>query len=289
MFKPREIASHEILPLVDIKSGLPSTTAGDTDGGLRAIHTQAELGSVEAFYMLGLFYLYGWQPLEPDEETALIWFKKAAAEGHNDAQCAIGLLLYHGHGPIEADRVLAKSYFRLASNDDHSHGHWLLGRSLFQESSTSIPTQGIGGGNSIEAAYLLGLVADEIPQAAHQLAIMYEYGLVQDDSAGTTQHKSNLLKAAALYGTASRKGFVESMYHLALMYIYGRGVPQDYVLATELLQRAASNSQRMHAPSMQYLAVIYANGFSNPAGIADYDEALRWYELCVGAETEEFQ
>lgn len=256
---------------------------------LRAVHEQAEVGSVEAFYILGLSNLFGWHSLEPDIATAKNWFKLAVDGGHNNSRCIIGLLLSHGNSVTSVNRATAKSLFQLASNDSHSYGHWLLGRSLLEEASVSTASYHTVRDNFVKAAALLMQVAKNdpdtthsfIPEAAHKLAILYEYGLVQAKAAeGESQSNCNLRKAAELYERASRNGFVESTYHLALMFLEGRGVAQDFVVATSLFQTSAPK----HTISMRYLAVIYANGYSHPASIPDYEKALHWYEKCEARE-----
>mmetsp|Transcript_10056 Transcript_10056/g.21228 ORF Transcript_10056/g.21228 Transcript_10056/m.21228 type:complete len:343 (-) Transcript_10056:42-1070(-) len=282
----REITFREMSPLARVQGIERNALSSIAVGELHSVQAQAKLGSVEAFYILGLFNLYGLHPLKMDEETALNWLQKATKEGHNDAQCAVGILLYHGHGNIEVDQAMAKSFFRSASNDGHAYGHWLLGQSLFQEASSLISKNDERKDKLAEAASLFHLVAERIPQAAHQLAIMYEYGLIEVEETAPEKTLShlNLLKAAELYEIASRRGFVQSLYHLALMHVYGRGVAQDYTVAAELFRNVASNHERPHAPSMRYLAILQANGHSNSASIPDYDAALMWYGMCIATD-----
>ena len=280
-------AFRELLPLAaahGIIGQQPSMSENRTSRGIIEIQrlvARAEK-EPESAYLLGLFYLYGLESLSPDEEAAIGWFRKAAVSGHNDAQCAIGLLLY------SLDKGVATSYFQLASNDGHSYGHWLLGRSLYEQASGKKNSpEHTNEVNQLleEAAVLFDLVAGEIPEAAHLLAVMHEYGLIpqeQNESQKSLQPSSsawNFLRAAELYQQNSKRGFVESTFHLGLMYAYGRGLPQDYMRAAELFKRAATNHQQPHAPSMRYLAIIHANG--SIKGIKNFDAALHFYQLCV--------
>lgn len=79
-------------------------------------------------------------------------------------------------------------------------------------------------------------------------------------------------KAAMYYKRAAEQHNVESMYNLALMYMFGRGVSQDFNMALPLLQKAAKNN---HAPSIYYLGVLKMNGHGTSV---DYEEALGWFE-----------
>jgi len=282
-----ETVFRELLPLVKvhgIEINLPFNSYRTADGELEHVREQAARGSVEAYFILGMLSLFGLQSAHElqlgqsqarDEEVAMSYLLLAAGEGHKDALCAMGILRHWGHGEINVNRAAAKSYFRSASDLGHSYGRWLLGRSLFQEASDSTASREVADGRMAEAAALFRAVAEEIPAAAHQLAVMYEYGLIPRDGDAEEAFR----KAAELYAKASRRGFVESTYHLALIHLYGRGVPQDYSVAAELFRSVLR--ERPHAPSMRYLAIINANGFSRPGGIPDYDLALEWYEACA--------
>jgi TPR repeat protein len=105
---------------------------------------------------------------------------------------------------------------------------------------------------------------------------MFEYGLV---NIGTDNEGTKFAKAAELYESAAQQGYVESIYHLALMYAYGRGFTQDYERAAELF-RLAAHQPHSHPPSTRYLAIILANGYTHPNGTPDFDAALQLYEKC---------
>lgn len=238
---------------------------------------KANKGSTEAAYFLGLFYLYGLVDLEPNEEIAAKWFGKSADGGHKDARIALGLLFDSGYGNIKQNSQLAQEYFRLASREDEGNtfAHWLYAKSLFENASSfDFPEEKLDD-QMQEAARLFELVSSDFPEAVHSLAIMYEYGIVKCDT-----DKSNFIKAAELYQSASQQGYVESTYHLGLLYLYGRGLPQNYQKATELFQIAATHPFRPHAQSMRYLAGLLAHGYADPNGVQYLDEALQWYDMC---------
>eukprot|EP00956_Cyclotella_meneghiniana_P020394 scaffold35968_cov55-Cyclotella_meneghiniana.AAC.4 len=242
--------------------------------------SKAEQGSSDAAYFMGVFYLYGLESLQPNEEIAVKWLRRSAEAGHDDARCALGLLLLYGHGNIKADKTAATAYFRLAteSNDSNKFAHWLYGKSLFETASIASSSE-VNNDQMIKAAELFEMVANDIPEACHQLAVMYEYGIIKSEAAGTDDNR-NYTKAAELYQSASQRGHVESTYHLALMYAYGRGFPQDYAKAAELFRVAATHPLNPHYSSMRYLAAILAHGYSDPNEVPDVDEALLWYDKC---------
>lgn len=238
---------------------------------------KANKGSAEAAYFLALFYLYGLESLEPNEEMAATWFRKSADGGNNYARVARGLLHYHGNGNIKQDRILAEEYFRLASREDQGNtfAHWLYAKSLFENASSIDFPEEMVNDQMKEAASLFELVASDVPEAAHSLAIMYEYGIVK-----SATDKAGLTKAAELYESASREGYVESTYHLGLMFLFGRGLNQSYQRAAELFEIAAKHPITPHAQSMRYLASLLAHGYADPNGTQFLGEALYWYEQC---------
>ena len=81
-----------------------------------------------------------------------------------------------------------------------------------------------------------------------------------------------------MYKNGFQLGYVESGYHLALMYVYGRTVKQDYTRALEYFRRCVHLSQ--HAPSMRYLAIFSFNGINMDI---DYEKAIFWFRKCVEA------
>ena len=281
MTLPTPDVPKELIQLSSMQGISPNENGAKVDQTeFQRTKMKAEEGSADAAYFMGLFHLYGLGSfIEPNEEIAAKWFRLSAKEGHNDARCALGLLLYYGIGNIEKDTAAATSYFRFASNDGHSFGHWMYAKSMYEMASADDNPSGNTKEQFQEAARLFQMAAHDIPEASHQLAVMYEYGLLKSERSNIEEPDFN--KAAELYQIASRRGCVESTYHLALMHNYGRGFPQDYSQAAELFQIAATHPMTPHPPSMRYLAIILANGFSDANEIPDFDGALHFYDQCA--------
>lgn len=85
-------------------------------------------------------------------------------------------------------------------------------------------------------------------------------------------------RAVMYYKRATEQHNVESMYNLALMYMFSRGVQQDFKMALPLLQKAAKNN---HAPSLYYLGVLKMNGHGTNV---DYEEAMGWFEKAAALD-----
>ena len=93
---------------------------------------------------------------------------------------------------------------------------------------------------------------------------MNEYGL-----AALTQ---NFTAAAHHYRLAAEKDDPEAMYHLGLMYAYGRGVIQNFASAMVLFKRSAA---LQHAAAQLFLGKMFVHGHGVPI---DYDVALTWFD-----------
>jgi hypothetical protein len=74
----------------------------------------AELGSADAQRALGCFYATGDDGFPKDEVLGRLWYGRAAAQGHADAQYNYGTMLLYGEGG-PADREAAKDFIRRAA------------------------------------------------------------------------------------------------------------------------------------------------------------------------------
>ncbi len=268
-----------------------------------------------AYYFLALFNLYGLAGMEePDIIQAFDWFRKAAENGHGEAQCALGLILYYGiDGKIGMDKKSAMRWFYHASvHSNHPRGHWLLGKAIYEgmfyddigivsndnesdeefnsqdnigsDDKFKVPTNdknSIGDKkkrNFIEAFKLFKKAGDsDIPEALHQIAIMYEYGLTNSNKGQIMDPKERFDHAVKYYREASDLGYVESFYHLGLMYAYGRGVTLNYTKAADYFRQGIMNK---HGPSMRYLGIFAMKGYDQAEG-PNLKLAMYWFDQCI--------
>jgi TPR repeat protein len=224
---------------------------------LQKILNGAEQGNKDNIYFLGLIKLYGIS-LTKNEAGAVQNFRRAADLGLKEAMTASGMMAYSGIG-MEVDYVEALIWFRKAALAKDTNGYWLLAKMLMEG-------QGVPYPNHQEAATYFHLAADEgkVPQAEHHLGIMYEYGLGVERSFD---------KAAMYYRRASEKQFTESMYNLALMYLYGRvGFQQNFKQAFPLFEAASLSG---HAQSTYMIGVMKTYGYGMEP---NYGQAINWFE-----------
>ena len=238
------------------------------------IFNSANDGKAESCYFLGLIYLYELgedltkpmqSAVQAPEELAVQWLTIAARKGHIEAKEAIGLILYHGYKSVETDVDKAIIWFYEMVKAGISRGKWLLGRALFEK--TLLQDQ---KSNNTEAIEMLSdALSSGIPDAMHYLGVLSEYNLI------TTEN----FNAEHLYKQAFEKDFVESGYHLGLLYTYGRTVHQDFTQATDTFRQCALKFR--HAPSMRYLAMFSIHGHGMPV---NYEHAVYWFQMCMDTE-----
>uniref|UniRef100_A0A7S1BI09 Uncharacterized protein n=1 Tax=Corethron hystrix TaxID=216773 RepID=A0A7S1BI09_9STRA len=123
--------------------------------------------------------------------------------------------------------------------------------------------------------------AKGVTDAFFYLGVFQEYGLSvpeMEDNDGPLPISSD--SAASLYRKAAQNGNAAASYHLALMYLEGRGVDKNGALAAEFFRRAADAG---HVPSLRYLALLSLEGTVTRwrDGIPDYGMALYWYSMCA--------
>lgn len=82
---------------------------------LKAFTTKAEAGDADAQYELGILHYGGSRGLPQSLETAVHWFRKAAAQGHAGAQFYLGQCYEFAEG-VAYDGKAAARWYRLAAD-----------------------------------------------------------------------------------------------------------------------------------------------------------------------------
>ena len=91
----------------------------------------AEKGDVEAQFYVGFDILEKGYPtviMEIEYESkvsAANWFRRAAVQGHAEAQCYLGFFYYYGYG-VEQDYSKAVYWFQKATDQGHAGGQYHL-------------------------------------------------------------------------------------------------------------------------------------------------------------------
>lgn len=203
----------------------------DWSAARTAFLAAAAHGSGRAMGYLGWMYEEG-LGVEQAMEDAVHWYSRAAETGVPHYALKLGWMHLGGQG-IDRDRAQAEHWFSQAVAADHVPAFVAWASVLLADAQGGQNTQRIP-----EAKALLeqALAAGQ-PLAAYFLARLYIEGIgghpVDDDAA------AYYTWLGADYGYPQMQGW------LALMFLEGRGVPRDPVLAAKWANLAAAEGDRM--------------------------------------------
>ena len=188
-----------------------------------------------ALYERGEDYYYG-RGVEQDYGKALKWYRRAAEQGHADAQFSLGVMYRNGQGIAQDDSEAVK-WYRLAAEQGHAKAQNNLG--LMYDNGQGVP-QDYG-----EAVKWYRRAAEQgHANAQNNLGVMYEYGQ------GIPQ---NYGEAVKWYRLAAGQGNANAQYNLGDMYEYGKGVSRDYGEALKWYELAAEQG---HAKAKERLLAL---------------------------------
>ena len=243
------------------------------------LQQKANDGDAQAQFDLALCYADGTE-IEINRELAFDWHKKAAEQGHVNAQFALGL------------------YYFL--NPDRKHFSTLLCRGL--------------NNRHVERAYYLAVIlalgknmqdADDdqafswFKKASENDSGEAQYWLAQcyHDGIGTQQNEEFAFDS---FKKAAEQGFADAYYWLALCYHEGKGCQQNYQLAFNWITKAVeyadayflqiktygSEFEENLAETYLFLGKLYADG----KGADQSDElAFKWFAKAAEKQIAEAQ
>ena len=177
-----------------------------------------ESTDVAGQFRLGRMYMLG-RGVPPDQAQATFWYRKAAEQGHAEAQLVVGLGYAHGVG-MTADASAAAVWFRRAAEQGVTHAQFTLGRLL--ELGRGVPE------DETQALAWFREAAEQGDENA-QCHLGFHYRFLEDDYAA----------ALSWFGNAAEQGHAEAQYFLGEMYEQGIGVRVDYAQALEYYRKSA--------------------------------------------------
>ncbi|HXT19997.1 MAG TPA: hypothetical protein VN923_04525 [Thermoanaerobaculia bacterium] len=211
------------------------------DSPLAVVRAKAESGDVAAQFELANRLAFGGEGVAEDDAAAIPWYRKAAEQGHANAQHVLGVFYYHGRGVRRDEAEAIKWWRRAAEQGQASAQYWLAGEYKY----------GLGGlpESPAEAARWYRKSAEQgNAHAQSSLGDLYESGL------GVPQSDA---EAVAWYRKAADQNEVTAQTALAGMYADGRGVAKDEKEAAHLYLEAADSGFNV---AMTYLGDAYAEG-----------------------------
>ena len=222
-----------------------------TSTELKELVSKAESGDAEAQYWVGVDSESGLR-LKRDSEKAAQWLLKSAERGFAPAQRKYGLMLAH------SDPRVGKQWLLAAAEQGDAEAQMWLGAADEEGWFGTVDTQG---------ALKWYRMAAEAGQVDAQMLLGNRYELgheVQQDYAVA----ADWYRKAAEHVLPVSPGADEARYHLALLYVEGRGVPQDYLKAYFWLRLVGSGEN-----------VIEAKAHMTPTQISEGEQLVKqWKE-----------
>jgi len=103
--------------LADIQSAIMSFEQGEFDHAQQELQPLAEGGDPRAQYVLGIIYLHEYLP-PPSPTAAVDWIRKAATQGHLQAQTELARMYRTGDGVEQNDAEMVRWYGAAAEQGD---------------------------------------------------------------------------------------------------------------------------------------------------------------------------
>lgn len=111
--------------IAGVKEGVEAWAKGDYPAAIAEWRGPAAAGDPDAQFNLGQAYKLGrGVPMEP--ATALDWYRKAAASGHEQAQATLGLLLFQN-----GQRPEAMTWLKKAADQGEARAQYVVGTAYF--------------------------------------------------------------------------------------------------------------------------------------------------------------
>lgn len=212
-----------------------------------------ELANNQAGIVLADYYLAeNTQHADPQAlRQAKEIYTKLAEKGDQYAQLKLAYMLEKGLG-IPMDPVAALRWLTASAEQGNTLSDYLLGQ-FYQSGALGAPDYAL-------AKEWYQKAAQQMPQALVALGFIAE---TVDD---------NYARALDTYQQASSRGDLIADYDLALMYMYGKGIPVDYTKAHSLFKQAADQGM---ANALNQLGVMAFYGLGQER---NNEEALSFYK-----------
>lgn len=213
------------------------------------IELKARKGDINAQYKLGLKYYKG-QGVPKNNGKAMKWFKKAAEQGHADAQYNLGVM-YDYDVEIPGEEEAYNAQKKYADQENLSNAEDVL-----------ISTQNlIHNFNQFQfeaSKWYKKAALQGHAEAQHELGMRYAMG-----EGGL---KEDYVEAAKWWKKAAEKGHSRAQYELGMRYHDGEGVSQSYAKAVKWWEKAAAQGD----PSAQYqLGFMHYEGKGTPISFVE--------------------
>jgi len=193
--------------------------SGDVAGALKAWQSLAEAGDGKAQQRLGLMYFYG-EGVAQDAARAAGWFRRAAPQGHAEAQYILAMML--AYGAIKVDMREAVRWFGQAAQQGDARAQYELGLLYYDGDGVAK--------DDTQAARWYRAAAEQGHASAQ-----YNLGYLTHAGEGVER---NLAQAAQWYLRAAQQGQAKAQYAAGVMLVNGLGVAKNKDEAIDWFARA---------------------------------------------------
>ena len=240
-------------------SGFDSYCAARADlvESIKWLKRAADLGYIEAWYLLAGCYREGWG-VPQDAGEAALWYLWAAIEGHAGAQFEIGACFAQGLGVPLNYRMALKWYQRAARQRDSDAEfalEWNVGK-----------IAGVPWNHKPAAGWYRRAAEQGDAMAQNNLAGCYlrGWGVAPD-----------FAEAFKWCGKAADRNLVEAQTNLGLCYLFGHGVPKNRTATIEWFRKAAAQG---FPEAQANVGCCYHYGW----GVDENKEqAAKWYQIAA--------
>ncbi len=111
--------------MADVKAGVDAWSLGKYDVAVKEWQPLAQLGDADAQFNMAQAYRFG-RGVPVDMKLAEDWYRKAAAQGHFQAEDNLGLIMFQNNNQAAAMPIIEKS-----ANRGDSRAQYVLGTALF--------------------------------------------------------------------------------------------------------------------------------------------------------------
>lgn len=220
--------------------------------GLRDLTVVSE---AKHFFSLGIT---AWNSHKYEEAVDLFRRCVECDSRHADAHFYLGLAYYRGVGMPAADSVQAAKCWRKAAEQGHAQAQNNLGRLCEETGGDGYAEAIFWYAKAAEQGYLLAQfnlgvlyelgrgVSQDYERAAawYRKAADQGYAVAQFNLGGMFRLgrgvRQNYSEAAAWYGKAAEQGLAEAQYNLGALCTLGQGMPRDLAQAAVWFRRAAA-------------------------------------------------
>jgi TPR repeat protein len=265
---------------------------------LEQIRTAAEQGSARAQFELGIALQEG-DGCETDVAAAIVWFGKAAAQGHTsaninlcllaiqnpqsceispsaiknlelsaqkgdrEAQLNLGLAYFHGI-LVEKDISRARTWYEKAAQSGSAAAQFNMGGLYFEGTDCDK--------DYVQALHWYSLAADQADELALlQLASMHEKGIALP---------RDINEAITLYTCAYRRRSIRAAVHLGIIFAKGPDIAPNIQLAYSLLRQSLDwqdDPASPPGPSYLHSAYYWLGRLTEDHATFRTPTALYWY------------